>query len=95
MRLELAGSRAEPADHFEGSGDLADERICPTGSALGRLRDAIYSARFVELVGDITGVELTPGARPDISSHIYRRGDYLACHDDDIKSGARQVNAHS
>ena len=64
-------------DFFQ-SDDLAD-----SGEPhVTRLRQTIYSAAFLELVTAITGVELN--STVDMSAAIYRKGSYLACHDDEL-----------
>ena len=45
----------------------------------------MYSEEFTTFLQDATGVDLIPG-KVDMSSHIYKRGDWLGCHDDDIAS---------
>ena len=52
---------------------------------LGTIRDALYSSTFTDFLTKLTGAELDSSAPPGLSSHVYRTGDYLACHDDDIK----------
>ena len=66
---------------YAGTGDLS---AVQADTAVGRLRDALYSDKFVDFLQQATGIELSRG-RLDLSSHIYRRGDYLGCHDDDIE----------
>lgn len=69
---------------YRGSGDLADDEVCPPGSPLARLRDALYSEEFTNFISASTGVRLFPN-RPDLSSHQYHDGDHLLAHDDDVQ----------
>ncbi|CAG8516053.1 1314_t:CDS:2 [Funneliformis mosseae] len=64
---------------FHQSSDL---RICDK-PYLSRLRDAIYSDIFVRTMSDLVGIDLD--YTPDLSAHKYEKGNYLLCHDDDIK----------
>lgn len=48
-----------------------------------KLRETIYSPQFVRLISNLTGIELDN--TPDLSAHQYAFGNYLLCHDDDIK----------
>ncbi len=59
-----------------------DLRICAK-PYLSRLRDAIYSDIFVRTMSDLVGIDLD--YTPDLSAHKYEKGNYLLCHDDDIK----------
>lgn len=69
---------------YRGSGDLADDEVCPPGTPLARLRDALYSEEFTNFISAATGVRLYPN-RPDLSSHQYHNGDHLLAHDDDVQ----------
>ena len=69
---------------YSGSGDLADDEVCPPGSPLARLRDALYSEEFTTFMSSVTGVRLFAN-RPDLSSHQYHNGDHLLAHDDDVQ----------
>ena len=76
---------------YRGSGDLSDKSLLAPGSQLERLRNALYSVEFTELVTSVTGVKLLSG-RPDLSSHQYLDGDYLLAHDDDVRSEMESEN---
>ena len=69
---------------YRGSGDLADDTVCPPGSPLARLRDGLYSEDFTNFISSVTGVRLFAN-RPDLSSHQYHNGDHLLAHDDDVQ----------
>lgn len=69
---------------YRGSGDLSDPEVCPDGTPLAKLRDALYSEQFTKFISSATGVKLFSG-RPDLSSHQYWNGDHLLAHDDDIQ----------
>lgn len=57
--------------------------------SIQKLRAAIYSEEFVELVSRITGLELSNHSEKiDLSSHRYPPGGYLLCHDDDIEDNS-------
>lgn len=51
---------------YRGSGDLSDDSVCPDGSPLAKLRDALYSDSFTRFISAATGVKLFPN-RPDLS----------------------------
>ncbi|KAG9287014.1 hypothetical protein G9A89_022978 [Geosiphon pyriformis] len=51
---------------------------------LAKLKQVVYSDWFSRLFGELTGIELD-GETIDLSAHIYKQGNYLLCHDDDIK----------
>ena len=53
------------------------------GAATRALAAYLYSPAFRELVEGITGVQGLAGTM-DASSAMYRAGDYLLCHDDDL-----------
>lgn len=55
--------------------------------AVAKLRAAIYSPEFLAAVTAVTGVELNDTV--DMSAAIYKKGSYLACHDD--HNDARRV----
>ncbi|RHZ84439.1 hypothetical protein Glove_81g41 [Diversispora epigaea] len=48
-----------------------------------KLRETIYSPQFIQLISELTGIKLDN--TPDLSAHQYAYGNYLLCHDDDIK----------
>ncbi|RIA89197.1 Oxoglutarate and iron-dependent oxygenase degradation C-term-domain-containing protein [Glomus cerebriforme] len=50
---------------------------------LSKLRDTIYSGVFIRTMSDLVGIDLD--YTPDLSAHKYGKGNYLLCHDDDIK----------
>ena len=76
---------------YRGSGDLSDDSVCPDGSPLARLRDALYSDSFTRFISAATGVKLFPN-RPDMSSHQYWDGDHLLAHDDDVRGEMAMEN---
>ena len=78
--------RASDLFSYRGSGDLVDPSIVPPQTPLAQLRDTLYSARFYTFLSVLTDTILSPDAKPDLSSHIYQPGDFLACHDDDIQA---------
>nr|CAG8442003.1 2232_t:CDS:2 [Entrophospora candida] len=49
-----------------------------------KLRETIYSDLFVKTISELTGV-VDLDSTPDLSAHQYIQGNYLLCHDDDIK----------
>ncbi|KAI9230585.1 MAG: Oxoglutarate and iron-dependent oxygenase degradation C-term-domain-containing protein [Piptocephalis tieghemiana] len=79
--------RSNDLYRFRQSSDLAN--LPSHGSAVSVLRDTLYSEEFVQLMSSLTGLDLD--ATADLSSHQYGPGDYLLCHDDDIRAqkGAR------
>lgn len=67
------------------------ERELPKGHPLLEFGSFANSAQFVDLVSEITGQDL-PAGRTVCTLSRYAGGDYLALHDDDIKtSGGRRV----
>ncbi|CAG8615875.1 7540_t:CDS:2, partial [Acaulospora morrowiae] len=62
----------------------SDDLKLSTKPELVRLRETIYSSQFVQLISELTGIELDE--TPDLSAHQYAYGNYLLCHDDDIKN---------
>lgn len=66
---------------YYGTNDLSTSIDTP----IAQLRNKLYSSEFTDFLTDATGVDLTSG-KVDMSSHIYKRGDWLGCHDDDITS---------
>lgn len=67
---------------FHQSSDL---KICEKPH-LSKLRDTIYSDVFVSTMSNLVGFDLD--YTPDLSVHKYEKGNYLLCHDDDIKDDA-------
>jgi len=59
-----------------------DLRICAKPH-ISKLRDSIYSDVFIHTMSDLVGIDLD--YTPDLSAHKYEKGNYLLCHDDDIK----------
>jgi Rps23 Pro-64 3,4-dihydroxylase Tpa1-like proline 4-hydroxylase len=62
-----------------------DLKICEKPH-LSKLRDTIYSGVFVRTMSNLVGFDLD--YTPDLSVHKYEKGNYLLCHDDDIKDDA-------
>ncbi|GAA98276.1 uncharacterized protein L969DRAFT_93122 [Mixia osmundae IAM 14324] len=93
LRTELKYTHNE-SDLFSyhGTADLASADLVKSESPLGKLRDALYSPAFVQLVEGLLGVELDHTARPDLSSHIYKTGDHLHSHDDNIKAADQSMS---
>ncbi|KAJ1665076.1 putative component of NuA3 histone acetyltransferase complex [Coemansia sp. RSA 1813] len=80
---------------YHQSGDLANLDGLPEDErqqlpCLQRLRDAIYSQEFRDLVSRITGCGPLSGSRTDMSTNRYKQGDHLLLHDDVI--GDRRVS---
>jgi len=68
---------------YFGTHDISTDES--TNPALAQLRREIHSKEFTTFLQDATGVvELIP-RKVDMSSHIYKRGDWLGCHDDAIE----------
>ncbi|KAJ1737628.1 putative component of NuA3 histone acetyltransferase complex [Coemansia sp. Benny D160-2] len=80
---------------YHQSGDLANLDGLPEDErqqlpCLQRLRDAIYSQQFRDLVSHVTGCGPLSGSRTDMSTNRYKQGDHLLLHDDVI--GDRRVS---
>ncbi|KAJ2558317.1 putative component of NuA3 histone acetyltransferase complex [Coemansia sp. RSA 1933] len=80
---------------YHQSGDLANLDGLPASERrqlpwLQRLRDAIYSQAFRDVVSRITGCGPLSGTRTDMSTNRYKQGDHLLLHDDVI--GDRRVS---
>jgi Rps23 Pro-64 3,4-dihydroxylase Tpa1-like proline 4-hydroxylase len=52
-----------------------------THPAIATLRETLYGKTFVSAISEITGIELDSSV-VDMSAAVYKRGSYLACHDD-------------
>ena len=55
-------------------------------TCVARVRNLLYSDRFVQFVRDVTGVDDIDASVVDVSACVYRSGGYLACHDDELDS---------
>ncbi|CAG8446855.1 11180_t:CDS:2 [Acaulospora colombiana] len=86
--LESVRSALEKETFYHKSNDLyefyqSDDLKLSTRPELVKLRESIYSPQFVRLISELTGIKLDD--TPDLSAHQYSYGNYLLCHDDDIK----------
>ncbi|KAI9513353.1 Oxoglutarate and iron-dependent oxygenase degradation C-term-domain-containing protein [Russula earlei] len=76
--------------HLQASLSYLTEQQLALLQNLARLRDALYSAEFRELLRAVTGCGPLSGAKQDMSVNAYRRGCHLLNHDDAI--GTRRVS---
>ncbi|CAG8800563.1 10089_t:CDS:2, partial [Cetraspora pellucida] len=86
--LESVKAELESEEFYHKSNDLyefyqsEDLKLSKNPNTI-KLRETIYSENFVRTISKLTGIQLD--STPDLSAHQYIRGNYLLCHDDDIK----------
>ncbi|RIB10229.1 Oxoglutarate and iron-dependent oxygenase degradation C-term-domain-containing protein [Gigaspora rosea] len=86
--LESVKAELETEEFYHKSNDLyefyqsEDLKLSKNPNTI-KLRETIYSECFVRTISELTGIHLD--STPDLSAHQYTQGNYLLCHDDDIK----------